>query len=61
MPGLGTYFVAYELIARALSQAETGIEAPAWVTLMAGGLAGATSWVVCYPTDVIKSRIQVLY
>lgn len=26
--------------------------------LMAGGLAGVASWIVCYPVDVLKTRYQ---
>lgn len=31
----------------------------AFYTLMAGGLAGTFSWIISFPVDVIKSRLQV--
>ncbi len=31
----------------------------AFYTLMAGGLAGTFSWIISFPIDVIKSRLQV--
>lgn len=31
----------------------------AFYTLMAGGLAGTFSWIVSFPVDVVKSRLQV--
>lgn len=33
-------------------------EDPAWVTMMAGAAAGIGLWLVIYPVDAIKSRIQ---
>lgn len=51
-PGIATYFVSYELMIRMKEQ--PGI----FYTLMAGGLAGVTSWIVSIPMDVIKTRLQ---
>lgn len=31
---------------------------PAWVTMIAGAAAGACLWLVVYPVDAVKSRIQ---
>lgn len=31
----------------------------AFYTLMAGGLAGTFSWIISFPIDVVKSRLQV--
>ncbi|OQR70162.1 mitochondrial carnitine/acylcarnitine carrier protein CACL-like [Tropilaelaps mercedesae] len=59
-PGIGVYFASYEYLYR--SAVERGSGGPAGVSttsiLMAGGLAGVLSWTVCYPIDVVKSRIQ---
>jgi solute carrier family 25 ornithine transporter 2/15 len=33
-------------------------EEPAWVTMTAGAAAGTCLWLVVYPVDAIKSRIQ---
>lgn len=52
-PGCGVYFAAYELMTR-------GNEPASMLrVLTAGGLAGAVSWVVSYPVDVMKSRLQM--
>lgn len=52
VPGFASYFLAYELMTRTT-------ENPSPMhTLMAGGLAGTFSWLVTFPIDVIKSRIQ---
>lgn len=54
VPGFGAYFYIYELLTHTSSgRPQTTLE-----MLLAGGLAGMGSWIVCYPTDVIKSRIQ---
>ena len=53
-PSFGTYFLTYEALTR--SSGSTPISTP--YMLLAGGMAGSTSWVVSYPVDVIKSRIQ---
>lgn len=53
-PGYGTYFLTYEALTR--SNSSTPIST--FQMLMAGGLAGTSSWVVTYPIDVIKSRLQ---
>ncbi|KAI4504463.1 hypothetical protein M0802_000013 [Mischocyttarus mexicanus] len=51
-PSFGTYFLTYEF----LTQSKEPISTTRM--LLAGGLAGTASWVVSYPLDVIKSRIQ---
>ena len=53
-PSFGTYFLTYEALTR--SSGSAPISTP--YMLLAGGMAGSTSWVVSYPLDVIKSRIQ---
>lgn len=58
-PAFGSYFASYDKLCRVMSPKflETG-EAGALTVLTAGGIAGVISWVVTYPIDVIKSRIQ---
>lgn len=51
--GFASYFVAFEMMMRRTE------EANAFYTLMAGGLAGTFSWLISFPIDVVKSRLQV--
>lgn len=53
-PSYGVYFVTYEVLTKTSSKQP--ISTPHM--LLAGGLAGTASWVISYPIDVIKSRIQ---
>jgi len=53
-PSYGVYFVTYEMLTKTSSKKP--ISTPHM--LLAGGLAGTASWVISYPIDVIKSRIQ---
>ncbi|CAD5222797.1 unnamed protein product [Bursaphelenchus okinawaensis] len=57
-PGLGIYFASYEYLARKMSKDGTMEALTSIQLLMAGGLAGMTSWLFNYPTDVIKTRYQ---
>ncbi|XP_052865600.1 mitochondrial basic amino acids transporter [Anopheles cruzii] len=52
MPGFSSYFVAYEYMVRYVANPSP------FVILMAGGLAGTFSWLLTFPMDVIKSRLQ---
>lgn len=64
----GVYFAAYEFSKQRLAKLAAPnrendrqiekIEASPLVTFLAGGMAGVVSWLVIYPVDVIKSRIQ---
>ncbi|CAF4848692.1 unnamed protein product [Pieris macdunnoughi] len=49
-PGFTMYFISYEAMTRGNQDAMR--------VFMGGGLAGALSWIVSYPVDVIKSRLQ---
>lgn len=53
-PGYGIYFLTYEALTRSNSTAPIST----FQMLMAGGLAGTSSWIFTYPIDVIKSRLQ---
>jgi len=60
VPGFGTYFLAYEFLTR--SSGENGESGPPIGTvhlLLAGGFSGSLSWVLTYPIDVVKTRLQV--
>ena len=52
VPAFSVYFASYELMTRGEEQV------PTWRLLLAGGMAGTASWVLTYPVDVIKSRVQ---
>lgn len=54
MPSFGVYFLTYEAMTR--MSGNDPISTP--YMLLAGGLAGTASWVISYPLDVVKSRIQ---
>ncbi|CAH1102632.1 unnamed protein product [Psylliodes chrysocephalus] len=55
VPAMITYFVTYEM----LTKKPEGQIASTPEILFAGGMAGVTSWLIPYPIDVIKSKIQV--
>lgn len=54
IPGFSSYFVTYEMLTRN----DTGVPISTPRMLVAGGLAGTVSWVLTYPIDVVKSRLQ---
>lgn len=74
MPGYYVFFLAYEASRTYLTEWYTKLkmgsggvenygtssnhEDAAWVTMTAGAAAGACLWLVVYPVDAIKSRIQ---
>ncbi|XP_054166327.1 mitochondrial basic amino acids transporter-like [Oppia nitens] len=64
VPAFATYFACYELLLKLAAnngrggRRETTTTPSTWMLLMAGGTAGAVSWLAIYPLDVIKSRIQ---
>ncbi|XP_026818892.1 mitochondrial ornithine transporter 1-like [Rhopalosiphum maidis] len=73
MPGYYVFFLAYEACRTYLTNWHYGPlgslmtakapsvehrEDPAWVTMTAGAAAGTCLWLVVYPVDAIKSRIQ---
>ncbi|EDW58186.1 mitochondrial basic amino acids transporter [Drosophila virilis] len=52
IPGFASYFVSYEY----LMQLKDKPNVP--YILMAGGCAGMSSWLACYPIDVVKTHLQ---
>ncbi|RZC43036.1 Mito carr domain containing protein [Asbolus verrucosus] len=55
IPAFGSYFLTYEWLTRT----EDGRPVSTLTMLAAGGIAGTISWVIVYPVDVIKSRMQI--
>ncbi|KZT07139.1 mitochondrial carrier [Laetiporus sulphureus 93-53] len=56
--GYGTYFGAYEATMRYWPRAPGQETAPWYAQLLAGALAGIAGWVVTFPFDVVKTRVQ---
>jgi len=57
VPAFGCYFLTYEWLCRKLIK-EGEYECSTPSLLLAGGLAGCSAWIISYPVDVIKTRIQ---
>ncbi|KAI7861827.1 mitochondrial carrier domain-containing protein [Spinellus fusiger] len=58
-PGSAAYFVAYELVKKALTPEGTRPEdLNMGAVLFAGGMAGVAMWTIAIPPDVLKSRLQ---
>ncbi|XP_046387559.1 mitochondrial basic amino acids transporter-like [Ischnura elegans] len=58
IPGCGTYFLSYEMLTRGVNTWSGSKELSTFQMAMAGGIAGTISWVLTYPVDVLKSRLQ---
>jgi solute carrier family 25 (mitochondrial carnitine/acylcarnitine transporter), member 20/29 len=58
VPSLGIYFTVYKNVSTFFNQRKSKWFPEAAGTVIAGGCAGATSWVVVYPIDVVKTTIQ---
>uniref|UniRef100_A0A096LWZ2 Mitochondrial basic amino acids transporter n=1 Tax=Poecilia formosa TaxID=48698 RepID=A0A096LWZ2_POEFO len=56
-PGFGMYFWTYAVLTQSLG-CEPNDSYVIPKLLFSGGMAGITSWIVTYPADVIKSRLQ---
>jgi len=58
IPAFGIYFVSYEWFCQLLRGEKSEAEMGAVPILLAGGFSGVCSWVLTYPIDVVKSRVQ---
>jgi hypothetical protein len=62
IPGNIAMFGVYELLKQQFAQRQ-GLASAADLgkgsLLMAGGCAGTSFWLACYPMDIIKSKLQV--
>ena len=59
IPGNAAMFGVYELLKQSFAGGEDTSQLGRGSLMVAGGLAGASFWVSVYPTDVVKSVIQV--
>lgn len=58
-PSIGIYFFAYKFTRELLTKLQ-GLDSPNTLSIMlAGGMAGALSWTIVYPVDVVKTHIQI--
>lgn len=56
-PGSAAYFATYEYLKKKLTPADSSeLSLPAIMT--AGGFAGVAMWVLVFPVDTVKSRLQ---
>ena len=60
-PAFGSYFACYDFLCQAQIPTETGsMDDVSMVALsFAGGVSGILAWLVTYPCDVVKSRLQI--
>lgn len=58
MPAFGVYFLAYHLLDDVCQKTMKMGAVPS--SFVSGALAGALSWIVIYPVDVVKTNIQLL-
>ncbi|CAN6486308.1 unnamed protein product [Victoria cruziana] len=59
VPGNAVLFGTYELLKQYLAGGRDTSNLGQGSLMLAGGLGGASFWLVVYPTDVVKSVIQV--
>lgn len=55
-PAFGVYFAGYEYLTEKVTDSKGKVNTLS--LLFVGGLAGVMSWIVIYPLDVMKSRLQ---
>eukprot|EP00058_Branchiostoma_floridae_P020005 XP_002605495.1 hypothetical protein BRAFLDRAFT_92916 [Branchiostoma floridae] len=57
VPAVGTYFFTYDTVCQMFAPDDSD-QNNVGTLLFAGGMAGVFSWLITYPVDVIKARIQ---
>ncbi|KAI9205110.1 mitochondrial carrier domain-containing protein [Polychytrium aggregatum] len=57
-PSYGVYFASYELLCRYCVPEGAPLDKPTAGLLFAGGMAGVMAWMITYPFDVVKTRLQ---
>ena len=61
MPGYFFFFGGYELTREILAKPGQSKDEIGWQrTMVAGAVGGLVLWLVIFPADVVKSRIQVI-
>ncbi|KDR69805.1 hypothetical protein GALMADRAFT_255618 [Galerina marginata CBS 339.88] len=58
IPAYAGFYAAFEFSKRNFSS-RYGSDLPVWALLASGSTGGIAYWLSCYPTDVVKSRIQL--
>jgi solute carrier family 25 carnitine/acylcarnitine transporter 20/29 len=58
VPGNAAYFGTYEFVKRFTCKLEGREKASTIGTLLAGGCAGVSNWIIAIPFDTLKSRLQ---
>ena len=58
-PSIGGYFFSYRSMKEFFRKMEGRETHSTWSILVSGGVAGAISWTVVYPMDVIKTNLQI--
>ena len=62
MPGYFFFFGAYEATRELLAKPGQDRDEIGWQkTMVAGAVGGTVLWLVIFPADVVKSRIQVCF
>ena len=61
IPSFAAYFATWEYLCQAMSDNKDGLKhnMKMYKLLIAGGFSGISAWVVSYPFDVVKTRIQI--
>ncbi|CAL1399474.1 unnamed protein product [Linum trigynum] len=59
IPGNAVIFGVYELLKQTMAGGQDTSKLGRGSLMLAGGLAGASFWLSVYPTDVVKSALQV--